>query len=139
MDKEKLTAAAVAARAQAYAPYSKYSVGAAVLAEDGRLFTGSNIENASYGLTICAERTAVFTAVSAGVRAIVAVTVATEDGGSPCGACRQVLSEFRPRNGSEMAVYLTDRGGNIVRETTLSELLPLAFDLEATTTPDAVP
>jgi cytidine deaminase len=125
-----LATRAVAARATAYAPYSKYRVGAAVALSDGRVVTGCNVENASYGLTVCAERVAVFRAVAeTGSATLAAVAVATEDGGSPCGACRQVLSEFAPRDGSPVPVYLVNATGTVVRETTLKELLPLAFAL----------
>lgn len=128
---DKLVAAAVAAREQAYAPYSRYPVGAAVLMGDGRMFTGCNVENASYGLTVCAERIAVFRAIAEGAPPVVtAVAVATEDGGSPCGACRQVLSEFVPKDSAPVPVYLVNREGEIIRETTLAELLPLAFQLQ---------
>jgi cytidine deaminase len=115
----------------AYAPYSNYKVGAAVQMGDGRIVGGCNVENASYGLCNCAERTAVFRAIAEGVPPVVtAVAVATEDGGSPCGACRQVLAEFAPTDGSPVPVLLLDRDGNVVRETTLQELLPLAFNLK---------
>jgi cytidine deaminase len=114
---------ALAIRHQAYAPYSNYAVGAAVLTTDGDVFEGVNIENASYPLSICAERTAVFQAVSHGRRSFRAVAVATDNGGSPCGACRQVLSEF----GLETIVYLVDGSGNITLETSVGELLPHAF------------
>lgn len=95
MDQELLTAAA-AARLEAYAPYSHFQVGAALRAKDGRIFTGCNVENLSYGLTICAERNAVFAAVAAGVREFEAVAVVadTREPISPCGACRQVMAEF---------------------------------------------
>ena len=124
-EKENLIAAACEVRARAYAPYSHYAVGAALLAEDGRLFTGVNVENSSYGLTICAERTAVVKMVSEGGRHIVAVAVCTENGGSPCGACRQVLTEFA----GDVPVWLSDSNGN-VRETTLYALLPDHFGPE---------
>ncbi|MCL4265229.1 MAG: cytidine deaminase [Anaerolineae bacterium] len=122
---EALIQAAVAVREQAYAPYSKYPVGAALLTPDGRIFTGVNVENASYGLTICAERTAVFKAVSEGYREFVAVAVATENAGSPCGACRQVLAEFA----GDIPVWLVDAAGH-GRETTLYTLLPDHFGPE---------
>lgn len=109
----------------AYAPYSNYAVGAALLMADGRIFTGVNVENASYGLTICAERTAVFKAVSEGARKIVAIAVCTENGGSPCGACRQVLVEFA----GDVPVFLSDAQGN-TRQTTLYALLPDHFGPE---------
>ena len=128
MNASDLVEAALIAREHAYAPYSRYHVGAAVEMEDGRTFTGCNIENASYGLSICAERVAVFSAVASGAREVRAVAVATEDGGTPCGACRQVLAEFAPRDGSPMRVLLVDAAGS-VRETTLPALLPEAFTL----------
>ncbi len=96
MNSDELVSAARAAREKAYAPYSRYQVGAAVQTVEGRVFTGCNIENASYGLSICAERTAIFAAVAAGAREITAVALVTADGGTPCGACRQVLAEFLP-------------------------------------------
>ncbi|MBX3056480.1 MAG: cytidine deaminase [Anaerolineae bacterium] len=123
--RERLIQAAVAVREQAYAPYSKYPVGAALLTPDGRIFTGVNVENASYGLTICAERTAVFKAVSEGCREFVAVAVATENAGSPCGACRQVLAEFA----GDVPVWLVNDKGH-GRETTLFTLLPDHFGPE---------
>jgi cytidine deaminase len=109
-------------RKNAYAPYSKYQVGAAVLTTDGRIFAGVNVENASYGLTICAERSAVFAAVAAGATKITAVAVCTDNAGSPCGACRQVLSEF----GGDIPVWLDDNQGNL-RKTTLYKLIPDHF------------
>ncbi len=123
--REALIQAAVAVRERAYAPYSKYKVGAALLAADGRIFTGVNVENASYGLTICAERTAVFKAISEGCRDFTAVAVATENAGSPCGACRQVLAEFA----GDVPVWLVDAAGH-GRVTTLYALLPDHFGPE---------
>ena len=120
--RDTLLEAACQIREQAYAPYSKYPVGAAILTEDGRVFTGVNVENAVFGLGICAERAAIFTAAAAGVRKIVAVAVCTENIGSPCGACRQVMSEFA----GDIPVWLTDTSGN-VRETSLHKLLPDQF------------
>jgi cytidine deaminase len=121
---EALCAAAVAVRAHAYAPASRFAVGAAVLAADGRVFAGCNVENASYGLTICAERAAVCAAVAAGARALQAVAIATglDDPARPCGACRQVLAEFGPG----MDVVLVGDGGRRVA-TTLAALLPEPF------------
>lgn len=120
--KETLIKAACEVREKAYAPYSKYRVGAAILAEDGRIFTGVNVENASYGLTICAERTAVFSAITAGARQLLAVAICTEFVGSPCGACRQVMSEFA----GDIPVWLCDSTGK-ARETSLHTLLPDHF------------
>jgi cytidine deaminase len=115
---------ALAARGMAYAPYSHFHVGAAVLTASGESFSGCNVENASYGLTICAERAAVCTAVAAGHTKIVAVAVATSGGASPCGACRQVLSEFGPA----MEVVLVDADEPTrVRVTSLDKLLPEQF------------
>ena len=119
-----LLAAARDASTRAYAPYSRFHVGAAVLADDGRVFTAANVENASYGLTSCAERNAIFTAVSAGVRAIVAVAIHTPTGApvSPCGACRQVIHEFGP---TARVVSCCD--GDDEKHWALHELLPGAF------------
>lgn len=129
-DLAALVAAARAARALAYAPYSHYAVGAAVQTDDGRVFTGANVENASYGATVCAERVAVWSAVAAGARRIVAAAVVTEGGGSPCGLCRQVLFEF---GGAGMVVAMApgDAGdvnaAGRVRVRTLGALLPEAW------------
>lgn len=124
---QQLAEAAFAARLRAYAPYSKFLVGAAVLAEDGTITSGANVENASYGLTICAERVAVTAAVAAGARKLVAVAIATAGAASPCGACRQVLAEF----GGAMDVLLVDADEpDKVRATTLDLLLPEQFHLE---------
>lgn len=120
-----LIEAACTVRQGAYAPYSNYQVGAALLTAKGDIITGINIENASYGLSICAERTAVFKMVSGGQKNIEAIAVCTENGGSPCGACRQVLVEFA----GDMPVYLSDAAGN-VRDTTLYALLPDHFGPE---------
>ena len=96
MNTESLIQSATAARLAAYAPYSNFQVGAALLAKDGRLFTGCNVENLSYGLTICAERNAIFAAVAAGAREFIAIAIVadTREPVSPCGACRQVMAEF---------------------------------------------
>lgn len=123
--RDRLVAAACEARRRAYVPYSRFSVGAALLADDGHLFTGVNVENASYGLTICAERNAVGAMVTGGGRQVVAVAVCTENGVTPCGACRQVLSEFAPAEG-DVPVWIVDAKGD-VRETTLRTLLPDGF------------
>ncbi len=118
-----LIAAAQEVRLRAYAPYSNYRVGAALLLPDGRIVTGCNVENATFGATICAERTAVVKAVSEGERHFVAVAVVTANGGSPCGICRQVLYEFAP----ELTVIMADEGGRIVHEGALYDLLPHGF------------
>jgi cytidine deaminase len=125
-DLTELRAAARAARAHAYAGYSDFAVGAAVETVDGRRFTGANVENASYGLTICAERTAVFAAVLAGARALAAVAVSGPDGVTtpPCGACRQVLAEF----GAPDVLLSYARADGGWTDTTLGALLPAAFD-----------
>jgi homotetrameric cytidine deaminase len=125
-DLTKLRAAALDARANAYAPYSHFTVGAAVETTDGRRFTGANVENASYGLTICAERTAVFAAVLAGATGLAAVAVTGPDGVTtpPCGACRQVLAEF----GSPDVPLSYARADGSWSDTTLGELLPAAFE-----------
>ena len=124
----QLTAAALAVRPRAHAPYSKFQVGAAILTASGEIFAGCNVENASYGLTICAERVAVGTAVAAGHKEIVAVAVVSSGGHSPCGACRQVLSEFGPA----MEVILIDADDPTrTRTTTLAALLPEQFSSDA--------
>jgi cytidine deaminase len=126
-EKDQLVQAALAARANAYVPYSNYRVGAAILAADGQIFTGVNVENASYGLSICAERTAVFRLIATtGFQHIQAVAIATANGGSPCGACRQVLVEFAPH---DIPVWLTDAEGT-VQSFTLYGLLPHHFGPE---------
>ena len=94
MTDQELIALATRASARAYAPYSGYAVGAALLGKSGHTYTGCNVENASYSLTICAERAVVFKAVSEGERAFEAIAIVTSNGGTPCGACRQVLAEF---------------------------------------------
>jgi cytidine deaminase len=122
---DPLVDAAVAARAQAHAPYSRFAVGAAVEAEDGRVFTGCNVENASYGLTICAERVAVFKAISEGARRFrrIAIAGGTEAPTPPCGACRQVLWECA----GDIDVILVGTTGESDRHR-LAALLPLPFD-----------
>jgi cytidine deaminase len=129
-----LITAAIAAKAMAYVPYSGYAVGAALLADDGQIFTGCNVENASYGLTICAERSAVFQAVARGVRAIQAVAVVSDNGVTPCGACRQVLAEFNPH----MTVIVADVAGKW-RIYGLPDLLPDAFGPEHLQSAGAAP
>ena len=123
IDPARLLAAAAAARRSAYAPYSTFTVGAALLGRDGRIHTGANVENASYGLSMCAERAAIFAAVTAGARQFDAIAVAGPDGVTtlPCGACRQVLFEFAPQL---RVIYAT---AGAPKQTTLAELLPHAF------------
>jgi cytidine deaminase len=125
VDIKQLVQDAIAARETAYVPYSKFKVGAALLSEDGTVYKGCNIENASFGLTNCAERTAVFKAVSEGKRKFNAIAIVADTEGpvSPCGACRQVLAEFLDQNSK---VFLSNLNGNIY-ETTVQELLPGAF------------
>jgi cytidine deaminase len=123
---DALIQAAIDARQRAYARYSNFRVGAALLTADGKTFTGCNVENSSYGLTICAERTAVCSAVAAGRQKFEALAVATTGGGTPCGACRQVLVEFAP----ELPIFLIDvNRPDAVVETNLRDLLPAAFKL----------
>ncbi len=120
--REELIVQAMQARERAYAPYSNYKVGAALLGKSGRTYTGCNVENAVYPLTICAERTVVVKAVSEGEREFVALAVVTENGGSPCGSCRQVVREF----GADILVLIADTTG-AYREMTIAELLPDSF------------
>lgn len=125
---EDLVRVAALARERAYAPYSQYKVGAAIRTRRNRIHTGANVENASYGLAVCAERCAVFTAVAAGETRdwdAIAIVIGGEQLPSPCGACRQVLHEFSPG----MRVILASTGG-ARRATTLAELLPDAFGPE---------
>lgn len=110
-------------RKWAYAPYSKYKVGAALLTESGKVYEGVNVENAAFPVTNCAERTAVFTEVANGETKFQAIAVVTENGGAPCGSCRQVLAEF----GTDILVITADEHENIVSEKKLIELLPGAF------------
>jgi cytidine deaminase len=120
---ESLVDHAREARERAYAPYSRYRVGAALLTDSGELFEGVNVENAAYPAGICAERSAVFAAVSAGHQHFTALAVVTENAGTPCGSCRQVLAEF----GLDTQVFLADQDGRVAQRTTVGELLPLAF------------
>jgi len=126
-DKQALIRQAIAAREQAYAPYSGYTVGTAVLTADGHVFTGCNIENAAYPSSMCGERVAIFRAVSEGHRNIVAIAVVTRNAGSPCGGCRQVMREF---GSGEMVVLMADAEGKLVDELTLAKLLPRSFGPE---------
>jgi len=119
----KLIQLAVEARERAYAPYSNYWVGAALLTSSGKFFMGCNVESAAYPTSMCAERVAIFKAVSEGEREIVALAVVTSNGGTPCGACRQVMAEF----GLDTVMLIADTQGNLKQEASVSELLPGAF------------
>lgn len=121
--RQQLILRAQQARQRAYAPYSNYWVGAALLTRSGDIYTGANIENAAYPTSMCAERVAIYKAVSEGQREFIAIAVVTENGGSPCGSCRQVLAEF----GLGTIVLIADAAGNLLLETTLVDLLPDAF------------
>ncbi len=124
---EELIAAARKAAEHSYSPYSHYRVGAALLATDGTVYAGCNVENASYGLTICAERTAIFKAIGEGRRefkALALVAGTKENAGTPCGACRQVLAEFCA---PEMPLVCAALDGTIVLRTSVGELLPHGF------------
>ena len=128
-EKQSLIDLANDARKNAYVPYSHYPVGAAVRTKSGRVFTGVNVENAVYPVTLCAERTAIFKAVSEGEREFDVLALVTDNGGSPCGSCRQVMAEF----GLDIQVLIADGKGHLVLETTVNDLLPGAFtskDLE---------
>ena len=122
-EKQSLIDLADTARQRAYVPYSKYPVGAVLRTRSGRLFTGVNVENAAYPQTMCAERVAIFKAVSEGEQEFEVIAVVTDNGGSPCGGCRQVMAEF----GLDTVVLLGDGKGRLVKETTVRELLPDAF------------
>jgi cytidine deaminase len=128
VDHEMLITAAREARDKAYAPYSNYCVGAAVITGDGVIFTGCNVENASYPASICAERVAITKAVSEGYTDFRAIVIATENGGAPCGICRQVMFQFAPN----LRVLLVD-AETITEEFVLSDLLPHGFG------PDSLP
>jgi cytidine deaminase len=122
-ERQSLIDLANEARRRAYAPYSNYPVGAALRTKTGRIYTGVNIENAAYPTGICAERVAVFKAVSEGEHDFEVLAVVTDNGGSPCGACRQVLSEF----GLETLILIADGNGKLLKTTTVGALLPEAF------------
>lgn len=126
MELDPLIEDAIAASKRAYAPYSKFLVGAALVTEDGTYFTGCNIENASYPAGICAERTAMAKAVSEGHHKFTTIVVATQNGGSPCGVCRQFMSEFSP----ELRVICCTFEGEITIDAPLTELLPHHFGPE---------
>ena len=121
--RKELIEVAQNAQKWAYAPYSNYAVGAALLSTSGRIYEGANVENAVYPVTMCAERVAVFKAVSEGERQFSAIAVVTRDGGSPCGSCRQVLAEF----GLDTVVVIADETGQVCQETTVGGLLPNSF------------
>jgi len=129
--KKELITQAMQARERAYAPYSNYKVGAALLSKSGTVYTGCNVENAVYPLCTCAERTAVVKAVSEGEQEFAALAVVTENGGSPCGSCRQTVREF----GADILVLIADTTG-AWREMTIAELLPDSFG--ATDLPNAI-
>jgi cytidine deaminase len=122
-DRKFLLDLANEARRRAYAPYSGYKVGAALRTKSGKVYTGVNIESAAYPTTMCAERVAVFKAVSEGEREFEVISVVTDNGGAPCGGCRQVLAEF----GLETIVLIGDGSGRLLQETTVGDLLPGAF------------
>ena len=125
-EKQALVDLANTARERAYVPYSNYAVGSSLRTKSGRIFTGVNVENAAYPQTMCAERVAMFKAVSEGEKEFEVITVVTDNGGSPCGGCRQVMAEF----GLDTIVILADGQGKIVVETTVNDLLPGAFTPE---------
>jgi cytidine deaminase len=110
-------------RKYSYAPYSHYPVGAALQTRTGRVYTGVNIENAAYPTGICAERVAIFKAVSEGELEFDVIAVVTDNGGSPCGSCRQVMAEF----GLDTIVWIADGNGKLIEEMTVNDLLPEAF------------
>lgn len=122
-ERQYLIGLAVEARRQAYVPYSNYPVGAAVRTKSGRVFTGVNVENAAYPQTMCAERVAIFKAVSEGELEFDVISVVTNNGGSPCGGCRQVMAEF----GLDTVVLIADGEGRLKKEMTVADLLPEAF------------
>ncbi len=122
-EKQALIDLANEARRRAYTPYSHYPVGAALRTKSGRLYTGVNVENAAYPQTMCAERIAIFKAVSEGETEFEVIAVVTNNGGSPCGGCRQVMAEF----GLDTIVLMANGKGELVKETSVNELLPEAF------------
>jgi cytidine deaminase len=125
-EKQSLIYLANEARRRAYVPYSNYRVGSALRTKSGRIFTGVNIESAAYPTTMCAERVAIFKAVSEGEKEFEAISVVTDNGGSPCGGCRQVMAEF----GLDTIVLIADGNGNLIKQLTVAELLPEAFTPE---------
>ena len=123
VQQDELIGLAKEAQRSAYAPYSKYLVGAALLTSSGKVYLGANVENAAYPDSICAERVAVFKAVTEGEHNFQAIAVVTLDGGTPCGSCRQVLAEFAP----QARVLIANEKGELIRQGTVSDLLPGAF------------
>lgn len=122
--RQKLIDESLSARVHAYAPFSKFAVGAALLTKNGQVFRGVNVENSSYGLTCCAERTAIFSAITAGQNEFTAMVIASPGGHAPCGACRQVMVEFA----SDMLVILVDADDpNQTTDSTIDALLPKSF------------
>lgn len=121
--RQKLIDLALQARQWSYSPYSHYAVGAALVTPGGKIYEGVNIENAAYPTGICAERVAIFKAVSEGEREFTAIVVATENGGTPCGSCRQVMAEF----GLDTQVIVVDASGKVHLDLTVAELLPGPF------------
>jgi cytidine deaminase len=122
-DRRALIDLAKEARRRAYAPYSNYPVGAVLRTRSGRIFTGCNVENAAYPTSMCAERIAIYKAVSEGEKEFDVIAVVTPNGGTPCGGCRQVMAEF----GLDTLVLVADGEGRLVQETTVDGLLPGAF------------
>ena len=125
-ERQALIDLANTARQRAYVPYSNYPVGAALRTKTGRIYTGVNVENAAYPQTMCAERVAIFKAISDGEKEFEVISVVTDNGGSPCGGCRQVMAEFA----LDMIVLMADGNGKLIKETTVKELLPEAFTPE---------
>lgn len=124
LDLEKLVTLARGARRNAYAPYSHYAVGAAVLAQSGKIYTGCNVENAAYPSALCAERVAIYKGVSEGEREFLALAVVTANMGSPCGACRQVLSEFAA---DDVLIMLAPAQGKRRKKFSMKQILPDRF------------
>jgi len=126
-EEKALIEAAREVRERAHAPYSKFKVGAALFSRNGRIFTGCNVENASYGLTLCAERAALVSAVSGGEREFEALAICAPGAPAPCGACRQVLNEFGP----ELMILMVNSSSHETARTHLSTLLPEAFQQDS--------
>lgn len=122
---KKLINAARLTQKNSYAPYSKYKVGAAILTEDDTIISGCNVESSSYGLTCCAERVAIYSAITKGHNKFKALAIFTENGGTPCGACRQVIWDLC----GDIPIYIADENGK-VEETSSKALLPKAFELD---------